>query len=605
MPTALPGRPSPSLRNTFVATVALILSLSLHFGAYEAVRDRVFAPSLGREPEATPTPVTERPTLADLYQEADGESPDPMAQADPLAGEGATAPADLMEKATPASLFEPPPAPALPPPAAALPDPPPAGDAALPPPRELPAPDILAVTDARSRDLSAPIARREIPAIDRLLLAPDLTLSYSAEVGLPPADPAAALVGLPALLRAATADSATRLLPAPIPIEERRRAAAEAVPDVGPVAQGTVAADVLPEPAAQVAPARPLDDRLRLGVAAIRPATDPDHVYFRIDVGPRDSDALPDIPRDIVFVQDTSASLTERRLAPCRQAILDALRSDLGPADRFNLCAFSTTNRFLAPGAWLPATPESIADADAFLSSLRSEGNTDLFRSMHDILSLPRDPDRAPIAIVLTDGHITAGAIARDSAVIGAFSRLNAGAVSVFTVGVDKGANAFLLDMLSFCDRGGNTAITRDRFSIRETIHSVVGSIGQPILANVRFRFDTASNAEVFPALTSNLYRDRPLCLYGRVPANRPSFAFQALGDANGDRYDMLFVVDLEGPSVADGQPSLPTEWATQRMYDLVAEYAHTESPDTVAEMQLLGARFGIPVPHARRLGAD
>ena len=611
MTPALPVRPSNSSpRNAFAAAVALLLSLTLHFGAYEMVQDWLFAPSVPTGPEVSPLPdESETPTRVTLAEEERGNSVDPMKSADPLSDEPAT-PDDLVAKSLPASIFEPPPAPELPPPSATLPAPPPAEPAELPAPRELPAPDILAVTDARARDLARPIERREIPDIERHLLSPDITLSYTPSMALPAMDVSAALAKIPDLLLGASSDPTARLLPAPEPTPaERARAAEEAVPDLGPVAEGTVVASILPEPAAEVAPATPLDDRLSVSVESLRPANDPDHVYFRIDIAPRDAAALPDIPRDIVFVQDTSISLNQS-LEHCRPAIRAALRT-LRPTDRFNICAFSTTNRFLVADGWLSPSPESFALADGFLDSLVSGGDTDLFGSMQDILSLPRDPNRAAIAFVLSDGEITAGELSRDSAVIGAFARLNNGEVSVFTIGVGRRSQAFLLDMLSFCDRGGNTAIVgrhgpRDTGrDIGPTIAAVFGSIGQPVLSNVRFNFNVASRAEVYPTLTSNLYRGRPLRLYGRLPADEPSFAFRAHGDANGEKYDMLFDIDLRDASVAKAAPTLPTEWATQRMYDLVAEYARREDPALLGEMVRLGTQFGIRVPHSKRLGLD
>ncbi len=586
-------------RSTVVAVAAMVLSAAAHFGAYEAVHNLVIPFVRGVEPGTKPKPEDDTPpeTRVDVYSETDAATADPLKAADPL-GDGPEMPADLMEQSIPKAIFDPPPAPKLPPPAASLPAPPPDEKLALPAPRDLPAPDILVITDARARDLSAPIERREIPDVERILLSPDLSLSLPTNVPLASVDVTAAIASVPAPHLDAAREAAT-LLPAPVP-SLGARSLAETIPDVGPVAQGTVVTDIRPEKHEEITGDTPLDDRLALRTWATRPASDPNHVYFRIDVAPRDDAALPDIPRDIVFVQDTSASLTSQRLDPSRIAIRNALRA-LRPGDRFNICAFAATNRFLAPGTWLAPDSDSIARADAFLASLESKGNTDLFRSMQDILDLPRAPHRAPIAIVLTDGHITAGALERDSAVIGAFSRLNAGAVSVFTIGLHRSANAYLLDMLSFCDRGGNTAIAPERFDIPKTIRSVVDSIGQPVLANVRFGFGTKSGAEAYPSLSPNLYRGRPLRLYGRVPADRDSIAFFARGDACGDPYDMVFEIDLS--QAAPGPSDLPVEWATQRMYDLVARHARSEDPSLVEEMLRLGAQFGIPVPHARRIG--
>lgn len=593
-----------SLQSLLVAVVALVLSLSIHFGAYEAVRNRVVAFVRGIETNepARSSDEDDPATRVELYQESEESGgTDLMKSSDPLAATH-DLPEDLIASSTPVTIFDPPPRPAAQTLPAALPDPPKSEKADLPPPRELPAPDILAVTDARERTLAAPIERREIAAIERKLLSPDITQSYSVTETLPELDAAAAFSQLPRLLLASdsAASDPSRLLPAPR-AAERAKAREAAVPDLGPIATGEVASTLMAEPTEEVAPATPLDDRLDIRTAAIRPASDPEHVYFQIDITPRDAAALPDIPRDIVFVQDTSNSLSFQRLPPCIKAIRTALRA-LAPTDRFNLCAFADTPTFLQPNAWLSPTPENLEAANAFLDALSSRGNTDLFQSMDAVLSLPRDPDRAQIVLLLTDGKANTG-LSRDSAVIGAFSRLNNGAVSVFTVDVSTRGNEYLLDMLSFSNRGGNTETVSSRFDIEKVVGKAASSIGRPILTNVRFNFDAASAAEALPRLTSNLYRDRPLRLYGRLPADTPAFAFQARGDANGSPYDMLFEVNLADGSTAAAPASLPTDWATQRMYDLVSSYSRTEDPSILNEMQRLGAEFGIPIPHGRRLG--
>jgi hypothetical protein len=126
-------------------------------------------------------------------------------------------------------------------------------------------------------------------------------------------------------------------------------------------------------------------------------------------------------------------------------------------------------------------------------------------------------------------------------------------------------------------------------------------SVKRPLLAGVRFNFDVVSGAEVYPTLTTNLYEDRPLQLFGRVRADQPVVAFQARGEAAGKRYDMLFEVDLATDGVQPGTRELVTQWATQRMYDLVARFASTEDASLIADMHRLGAEYGIPVPYKSR----
>jgi hypothetical protein len=189
----------------------------------------------------------------------------------------------------------------------------------------------------------------------------------------------------------------------------------------------------------------------------------------------------------------------------------------------------------------------------------------------------------------------------RESQIIGTFSRLNAGEVSVFTVATSPRANVYLLEMLSYANRGSRTAVAEDRFNVTRTVLEAQESVKRPLLAGVRFNFDVVSGAEVYPTLTTNLYEDRPLQLFGRVRADQPVVAFQARGEAAGKRYDMLFEVDLATDGVQPGTRELVTQWATQRMYDLVARFASTEDASLIADMHRLGAEYGIPVPYKSR----
>ena len=216
---------------------------------------------------------------------------------------------------------------------------------------------------------------------------------------------------------------------------------------------------------------------------------------------------------------------------------------------------------------------------------------------MKGALSLPRDPGRTTLALLLSDGVTTAGDFRRDSQIIGEFSKLNDGAVSVFDVGVSRVSDEYLLSMLSFCNRGGPAAVPKDRFEIPGAFAGVFGTLGSPVLSDVRFVFDSASGAEIAPAHTENLYLDRPLRLYGRVPAGTPSVAFQARGVNAGKSYDMVYELPLGDPAPGSGDKSLAREWARTRVYDLVAAYVRSPDPALLAEMSAVGRAHDVKIP--------
>ena len=461
-------------------------------------------------------------------------------------------------------------------------------------PQDLPVPfarqEILSMIDAAARDHRAPIPRREIPLIERQPLAPDITTTYDLLEGLPQV---AASLPMPSIQSGGAALQ--------LPPELASGGDSELhLPEIGPEDEGSTSTELVAEVPAAVAPAYPLEDRLRIETTVFSDSHENGYHYFMIDVLPRDAAALPVLPCDIVFVQDTSASMAELFLRPSRQALLEGLEL-LQPGDRFNIVEFSHEVRSCFP-QWMAPDAAAIETARDFVTNLKPAGNTDIFASMSAVLQMPRSADRPVIALLVTDGIVTAGEIPRDSQIIGTFSRFNAGAVSVFTVGTHRRANAFLLDMLSYANRGAMTAVAPDRFTVKQTIVDAIRTVRRPILTDVRFNFDVVSGSEVFPVLTTNLYENRPLRLFGRVVKTRPDVAFQARGKAAGESYDMLFEVDLAGREMRQGEAALAQAWATQKMYDLVLQYARTDDHSLVAQMAQLGASYGIPVPYSGRI---
>lgn len=451
---------------------------------------------------------------------------------------------------------------------------------------------ILEIASAFANDdLRARPRTDVIPAIERQVRAEDVVAPYAAAKPVDTALDAAAAAWVPPAPppRGAAGDGTDALLAPPV-------AAMPAEIDAGPAASGEQAAQYVVETPEEVRPAVPLDDVLAPRISVHRPRRDDGFVYFEIDVVRKGEDVLPPIPRDVLFVQDASRSLAPQRLAACRKAMLDALGA-LRPGDRFNVLVFNTENRFFRPGGWAPATPAEIVAARVFLDGISAEGNTDIFNAMKGALSLPRDPGRTAVALLLSDGVSTAGDFRRDSQIIGEFSKLNGGALSVFDVGVSKNSDEYLLSMLSFCNRGGPAAIARDRFEIDDAFDGVFRTLGSPVLSDVRFLVDSSSKAVVAPERTENLYLDRPLRLYGRAPLGTKTVSFQARGANAGKGYDMVYELPLGDPAPGAGDRELARTWARTRIYDLVAAWVRSPDPALLSEMAALGRAHDVKIP--------
>ena len=450
--------------------------------------------------------------------------------------------------------------------------------------------EIISILDRMVYGDITPFNRREVPSMERTLFAPDITLDYEMNSALKNAG----RVGTPAYVNPAP-PKVESAIPDSV-LDSGERNIPESI-EAGPAASGAEATTYLAEIPSDVSPAEPIEEVLKTSIAVHRPKRPDGYIYFQIDVERRSDDVLPVLPRDILLVQDASASLAKERLAFCNRAFKDVI-SELRPVDRFNILKFNTRNTFCFGDNWEPFTPESKARAEAFIDAIQSEGNTDIYNAMKAVLNLPRDPDRIALVILVSDGKTTAGDIRRDSQIIGEFSKLNDGGVSVFAMAPSKSSNNYLLSMLSLCNRGGHSYVSSDRFTIPKIMGMLANGIQSPVLSNIRFLFDSQSDAEVVPVMPTHLYLDRPMQLLGRVRDDVNDVVFQARGEANGKKYDMVFKLSLGSPGAGANQnPELVKSWADARMYEYVAEYVKNENPATLVKMEALGRQYSVTVP--------
>lgn len=356
-------------------------------------------------------------------------------------------------------------------------------------------------------------------------------------------------------------------------------------------------AQLFEEIAPEVTPYRALDNFLTARVTTYCPFGDFKYGYFRIEIERVGESVLPVLPKDVVLVQDCSASMTEQRLYFCRQA-LDACLDRMGPKDRFNVVSFRDAVDWAFP-EWAENAPGQLQAARAFISGMTSGGNTDIFASMKALNALPRQEGRPVVALLVTDGRATTG-LTGSSDIIGEFSKLNDGRISVFTLGTVQTADTYMLDLLSYCNRGDTMSIAAGRWGIPEDLLRMMDGVSRPVLSDLAFRFATGQGCEVYPVLTSNLYLDRPLVIYGRYPRNLDQLVFQAVGEAGDQRGDMLFDLSLEGSK--SKEKDIRESWALQKIYHLIGQNARHPDQSILDEIGRTSRAYGVRVPYRERL---
>ena len=344
---------------------------------------------------------------------------------------------------------------------------------------------------------------------------------------------------------------------------------------------------------------QPFDKNVAVGLGFWIDPRNPVRKYFRVRVASKAANPLPIVSKDIVFMLDASGSIGNDRLDSCRKAVLEAL-DRLNSGDRFNVVAFRDKFSYaFTDTAWREVDVDSVEQARKWLSTLKAHGNTDVFRTLRSVLAMPRDPARPIVAFVATDGDATSG-MTRSAEIISRFSELNGGLVSIFMYGVKPEANAYLMDMLTRCNRGGWSCHKGLRWQAAKGVPDLSKRFEKPVLTDVAVIFSASSRAETYPKLVTNLCEDEPIDIYGVCPADQKELVFQMRGLNAVTAFENMFTLSFASAQPLDA--NLRVEWATRRLYELIAEYTRKPSKNLLENIHRFAAAYGIQVPYEKEM---
>lgn len=285
-------------------------------------------------------------------------------------------------------------------------------------------------------------------------------------------------------------------------------------------------------------------------------------VFFRVRISP--GDELPIVPKDVVVLMDASGSIGKDRLTSCREAARRILRSCTNTGDRFNLVAFRDKFSY-AFKSWQECDRDSFKAADDWLDKLAAHGRTDVFSTIRSILTLPRDPARPLIAVVVTDGDANAG-VSETAQILSRFTALNDGLVSVYMYGVKGSANRELLDVLTHGNRGESFIYDGERIKAGDGLEELAERFRDPVLSDIRVVFAADTRADIYPRRLRNLYRGEDVSFVGRAPKGTKEISFSLKGLNGSSPYEGFFTVRLAGVAMFD--QSVPAEWTGEHTID-------------------------------------
>jgi Ca-activated chloride channel family protein len=233
---------------------------------------------------------------------------------------------------------------------------------------------------------------------------------------------------------------------------------------------------------------------------------------------PLDAAPAARLPRDVIFVIDTSGSMAGASIEQARAALSLAI-DRLAPGDRFNVIRFSDTTEALFPGL-RPWNADSLREAQAAVARLEADGGTEMQPALRRALDTSgdgaveggNDGARLRQVVFLTDAAVGNEAELFDDIA----ARL--GDTRLFTIGIGAAPNSYFMRKSAELGRGSYTYIG-DIAEVGTRMTALLARLASPVLTDITVTWPAAldGKVEAFPQPVPDLYRGEPVAFAARL----------------------------------------------------------------------------------------
>uniref|UniRef100_A0A8D0WHX4 Inter-alpha-trypsin inhibitor heavy chain H5 n=1 Tax=Sus scrofa TaxID=9823 RepID=A0A8D0WHX4_PIG len=240
--------------------------------------------------------------------------------------------------------------------------------------------------------------------------------------------------------------------------------------------------------------------------------------YFVHYFAPRD---LPPLPKNVVFVLDSSASMVGAKLRQTKDALFTILH-DLRPQDHFNIIGFSNRIKVWKDHL-VSVTPNNVRDGKVYIHHMSPSGGTDINGALQTGIALLHDSvarhdleDRSVSLIVfLTDGKPTVGET-HTLKILNNTREAARGRVCIFTVGIGDDVDFRLLEKLSLENCGFTRRVHEDEDAGAQLI-GFYDEIRTPLLSDIRVDYPPDAVEQVTRTLFPNYFNGSEIIVAGKL----------------------------------------------------------------------------------------
>ncbi|NCF52654.1 marine proteobacterial sortase target protein [Gammaproteobacteria bacterium] len=301
---------------------------------------------------------------------------------------------------------------------------------------------------------------------------------------------------------------------------------------------------------------RPVSSSLPRALAFTETVAGDSHYLVMVIPPEPDASAAPVLPREMIFVVDTSGSMHGESLEQAKQALRRALEG-LRPGDRFNVIEFNSETRSLFSTS-KPADAVHIDTAQDFVAQLEANGGTEMYPALEVALrTQPAGPYLKQI-IFITDG-----AVGNEETL---FSLIATGLneARLFTVGIGSAPNSWFMRKAAEAGRGAFLMIG-SLPEVGEKMDRLFRKLEHPQVTSIDIHWPGGLLVETYPAVVPDLYRGEPVVIKAQASGlPRPGDVLSISGNFAGGAWQEQ--VELALPEQSPGVGAL---WARARIAGL------------------------------------
>ncbi|NKB55590.1 MAG: marine proteobacterial sortase target protein [Alphaproteobacteria bacterium] len=298
----------------------------------------------------------------------------------------------------------------------------------------------------------------------------------------------------------------------------------------------------------------------------------------------------PRIPREIIFIIDTSGSMHGASIVQARAALKFAL-DRMHPDDRFNIVRFSSAADTLFTNA-KPASSSHIHRAKRFVQNLNANGGTNIASALDLALDGRIGGERLRQVVLITDGSVG------NEAALFRRIRRDIGDSRLFTIGIGSAPNSHFMRRSAAFGRGTFTHIgsTRD---VSQTMTALFEKLERPAMTQIAATSDGTPLSDQWPAMLPDLYHGEPLVLTARLSKPVDNIAL------TGSRGGQVWSRSIYASSAHQGK-GIAKMWARDGIASAMDELVLGANLDAVREAVLeLALTYGLLSKYTSLISID